>query len=189
MRLTLRLFPLALVPLLACCTQAQQPASADVSPAVTGRWTGVLEYRDYSEPATSQKRVTLPTWLTITGTAGAEAWHYIYDDGPGKVVDEDEQFTFDADGSRCTVTPKGKASQTFQVAGLASMKAGRGTLVLTGPGTDNGKPSERRMTLTVGRNLLTLLEEVRAAGTQDEFAYRHLYRFVRAEPPAVTEPK
>lgn len=178
------MFALLLPPL----SLAQQPATdAGLSTTLAGRWTGVLEYRDYAEPATSQKRVLLPTWLTITMAADTEAWHYIYDDGPGKVVDEDEQFTFDAEHERCTITPKGKAAQSFQVTGFNSLKLGRGTLVLSGAGTDNGKPSDRQLTLTIGRNLLTLLEEVRPAGAQDAFTYRHLYRFVRAEPPTVPQ--
>src|SRR5579875_3976336 len=75
---------------------AQTPASnvtaatLDVQPALTqallGRWVGVLEYRDYSEPATSLKRVQLPTWLTVSTAAEGLATDYTYDDGPTKVV-------------------------------------------------------------------------------------------------------
>lgn len=181
---------LLLALLLPAHTPAQRSATdVELSTALAGRWTGFLEYRDYSEPADSIKRVTLPTWLSVTATEGVEAWHYVYDDGPGKVVDEDEQIAFDPEHSRATITPAGKAQQSFQVTGFAALKAGRGTLLLSGTGTDSGKPSERRLTLTVGRNMVVLLEEVRPAGTQDPFAYRHQYRFVREMPPAVTAPR
>ena len=176
-----------LIPVAVPAQQPVAPSATDLSAALTGRWTGVLEYRDYKEPASSLKRVALPTWLSINAAAPSGQWHYIYDDGPGKVVDSDEEVAFDPSQERCTVTPKGKAPQSYKVAGYDSLKSGRGTLLLTGAGTDNSKPSEMRLTLTVGRNLFSLLEEVRPAGTQDAFAYRHLYRFVRAEAPVVTK--
>ena len=159
------------------------PAAVGLSASLTGRWTGVLEYRDYKEPASSLKRVTLPTWLSIDEADGAESWHYIYDDGPGKVVDEDESVIFDVDHEACTIQTAGKPPRSYSVTGYNTLKSGRGTLVLDGTGTDSGKPSDMRLTLTVGRNIFSLLEEVRASGTQDAFAYRHLYRFVRAEAP------
>ena len=178
--------------LLAPSLLAQQPATpsgveaATATPvALAGRWTGVLEYRDYKEPADSLKRVALPAWLSITAAGQTESWHYVYDDGPGKVVDEDEQVAFDPAHEICTISQKDKASRTYQVTGFSALKGGRGTLILNGTGTDNNKPSDMRLTLTVGRNLFSLLEEVRLSGTQDAFAYRHLYRFVRADVPVV----
>ena len=86
-----------------------------------------------------------------------------------------------------TFSQQGKVPQTYRVMGYGALKNGRGTLVLNGVGIDSGKPSEMRLTLTVGRNIFSLLQEVRPSGTQDAFAYRHLYRFVRAEVPVITE--
>ena len=60
----------------------------DLNHALLGDWIGVLEYRDYSEPATSTKRVQLPTWLTIAPAGSSQTWHYLYDDGPSKTVEE-----------------------------------------------------------------------------------------------------
>ena len=165
---------------------AQQDVSADLRAALAGRWTGVLEYRDYKEPPASLKRVALPTWLSIQASGATQGWHYVYDDGPGKVVEEDEQVSFDAAGASCTMQQPGKPPQIYRVDGLSTLKSGRGTLLLTGGITDNSKPAEARLTLTVGRNLVSLLQEVRAVGTQDAFVFRHEYRFVRADAPVAT---
>ena len=126
---------------------------SDLQQALTGNWTGVLEYRDYSEPATSTKRVQLPTWLTIKPTGSSQTWHYLYDDGPNKLVEETDTLSFDPSASTYTES-------------------------------DNGKPSETRITLTIRRNLLTILEETRPAGSSDPFAFRHSFCFTRATPPA-----
>ncbi len=42
-------------------SQQGATANVDLQPALSGDWVGVLEYRDYSEPAGSTKQVQLPT--------------------------------------------------------------------------------------------------------------------------------
>ena len=169
-------------------TFAQSPASsastvrAEIGIALQGAWVGVLEYRDYSEPVSSTRREVLPTWLTITG----DTWHIVYDDGPNKVIDETDVVNFDPDHNTYSESDDGKPAQQFKVTGYDSLRNGRGILTLSGSGSDNDKPSERRITLTIGRNLLVLLEEVRPAGSSEAFAYRHAYRFTRAQAPAAT---
>jgi hypothetical protein len=52
------------------------------------------------------------------------------------------------------------SSDTYDVQGLEEFaKLGRGTLVLTGPGKENDKPVDVRITLTLRRNLYTLRKE------------------------------
>lgn len=70
-------------------TAAEQSAQAQTSDraltaALLGRWVGVLEYRDYSEPPTSTKRVQLPAWLTIRPVPEGVFLESTYDDGPSK---------------------------------------------------------------------------------------------------------
>jgi hypothetical protein len=172
-----------------CALQAQTPVAlpnqiqSDLQQALTGNWTGVLEYRDYSEPATSTKRVQLPTWLTITPANSAQTWHYIYDDGPTKTVEETDTLTFDPTASTYTESDNNKPPHTFKVTGYPELRTGRGQLILLGAGTDNNKPAETRITLTIRRNLLTLLEETRPANSTDRFAFRHSFTFTRATPP------
>ena len=55
----------------------------------------MLEYRDYSEPPTSTKRVKLPTWLTVEADGADLKFNYIYDDGPNKTVVETASVHFD----------------------------------------------------------------------------------------------
>ena len=166
---------------------AQSPATpqiqSDLNQALIGNWTGVLEYRDYSEPATSTRRVQLPTWLSITPANSAQTWHYLYDDGPTKTVEESDTVTFDPTTSTYTESDNGKSPHTFKVSGYSELRAGRGQLILLGSGTDNNQPSESRITLTIRRNLLTVLEETRPAGSSDPFAFRHSFTFTRATPP------
>jgi len=144
-----------------------------------------LEYRDYSEPATSTKRETLPTWLSIADAEEGKTlkWHYVYDDGPTKVVEETDIVTFDPVDASYAEVDNGKPAQVFKATGYDTLRAGRGTLVLTGAGTDNNKPSETRVTLRIDRNLIDILEETRAAGTSDSFVFRHAFRFTRATAP------
>jgi hypothetical protein len=75
---------LSLVPLNARTDRAPDPAR-DMALALTGEWAGYLEYRDYSEPPTSTKRVQLPMWLTVRSNAAGLSFHYIYDDGPPRL--------------------------------------------------------------------------------------------------------
>ena len=171
--------------------QTSSPHSqTDLNRALAGNWTGVLEYRDYSEPATSTKRVQLPTWLSITpsATSGSQTWHYIYDDGPTKVVEETDTITFDLPASTYTESDNNKPPRLYKVSGLDTLRNGTGQLILTGPGTDNNQPAETRITLTLRRNLLDILEETRPAASSEPFAFRHAFRFTRSTPPPLLPP-
>ena len=77
-------------------TTASGPAQtqSDLAQALASDWAGFLEYRDYSEPPTSTKRVQLPTWLSIAPTSAGQSWHYIYDDGPNKTAEETDLVAF-----------------------------------------------------------------------------------------------
>jgi hypothetical protein len=192
-----RRIPYLLIVLLVGNAAAQQspPAGSKgaveraVERALTGAWAGYLEYRDYSEPAASTKRVQLPTWLDVSPTAGGLSLHYIYDDGPGKVVDETEQLSVNAARRTYTTTAAGHLPEVCGVEGYDKLRDGLGKLVLTCGGTDDGKPSEQRLTVSIRRNIVEWLLETRPAGTSGDFAFRHLYRLTRAEPPRVTAPR
>jgi hypothetical protein len=177
-----------------CFGQQASPAPPDktqqaVHQALLGDWAGYLEYRDYSEPADSTKRVQLPTWLSVSRTPTGLSLHYVYDDGPSKVVDETEQLTLDIAKQTYTTLEAGHPAEIYQVSGFDALRDGRGKLVLTGSGTDNDKPAEQRITLTIRRNLVEWLLEVRPAGSELPFTFRHQFRFTRAQSPAVTAPR
>lgn len=165
---------------------AAPSTDASLQQSLTGDWVGVLEYRDYSEPATSSKRVDLPTWLTIAAAGKSMTWTYTYDDGPNKILEETDTVTFDPASESYAEGSAGKPASVYTADGYKTLKEGHGVLVLHGTGTDNDKPSETRTTMTIRRNLLEVIEEVRAARSSDPFVFRHMYRFTRAVRPTAT---
>jgi hypothetical protein len=159
-----------------------QQTGTELQQAIAGSWTGVLEYRDYSEPATSTKRVKLPTWLTVTSAGDKLTFHYIYDDGPTKVVDETLTMSFDVAASTLTITNDKGHVEVYKIDGYSTLRSGRGDITLLGPTIDNDRPAESRITIGIRRNLLTWTEEVRPS-SNIPFAFRHSYIFTRAEAP------
>lgn len=143
----------------------------------------MLEYRDYSEPATSTKRVQLPTWLNIRPATEGVFLEYTYDDGPNKTVFSHSALDVDLPKRTYKVLGTDAVLEAYTITNPETLKDGRGTLILTGPGTDNKLPAEIRTTWTIRRNLLSWLEEVRPAGSADPFTFRHRYTFTRADPP------
>ncbi len=182
--------PRTLLAILFCLslqTAAQPPAATELPNALRGSWAGILEYRDYSEPATSTKRVKLPTWLTIqrAGTSNDLAFYYLYDDGPTKTVTEVSTVRIDAAANRYSILDKaGKVEDSYEIVGLADLRQGRGVLTLTGTGTENNAPASVRTTLRVGRNILEIIRETAVA--DQPFTFRHAYTFVRQSPPTAT---
>lgn len=149
--------------------------------ALSGSWVGTLEYRDYSEPAASLKRVKLPTWLCVEMTEANLQFQYVYDDGPSKTVTEKSTVKIDAGANRyVVVSGDGKSEESSEIAGMAGLRNGRGSLTLTGSGTENNTPVTVRTTMKIGRNILEILRETAASG--QPFAFRHAYTFVRATP-------
>jgi hypothetical protein len=155
---------------------------ADLQHALAGAWVGILEYRDFSEPATSTKRVKLPTWLNVDAAGADLKFHYVYDDGPSKTVEETSLIRIDA-LRYIVMDAKGKVEDTYAISGLDQLRSGRGVLTLTGKGTENGAPVDVRTTLRVGRNILEITRETAASG--QSFTFRHGYTFVRAAAPVV----
>src|SRR5271165_2718972 len=154
----------------------------DLQRALSGSWVGTLEYRDFSEPATSTKRVKLPTWLRIEPSGDDLRFRYIYDDGPSKTVKETALIRIDPAAARYTVLDEaGKLEDSYVIAGLPELRSGRGVLTLTGAGKENGAQVEVRTTLRIGRNILEITRETAASG--QTFTFRHTYTLVRASPP------
>jgi hypothetical protein len=188
--------PLSLVSLvLLSIASAQSPQTApnaemqaSLTQALVGKWTGVLEYRDYSEPPDSPKRVQLPTWLSIRPAPEGIFFDYTYDDGPNKTVFSHSALVADLPNRTYKVFGTDAVVESYTITNPEALKDGRGTLILLGPGTDNNKPAEIRTSWTIRRNLLSWLEEVRPAGSSGPFVFRHRYVFTRAEVPAPVIP-
>ena len=155
---------------------AQAPSAAQVHAALRGRWVGTLGYKDYRRP---DRRVTLPT--TIEGTSapgGGVALHFIYDDGPGKTVVDDDVFMLAAD--RRTLRWSGvkdTVPATFRVLSLERTNAQGLRLVVEREGEDDNAPATLRETITIRGDTLGILKEVRPAGSP--FSFRHQYALTR----------
>ena len=162
-------------------TQPFQNTPAEpIYSALAGAWVGALEYRDYS----SSQRVLLPTILDIRKAKGSPslALHYIYDDGPTKVVQDNETVAVDpVAATYTTASDDGKQKDKDSVVGLdAFLKAGWGSLVHSGKGTENGKAADICTMLTVSTDSLTILKETRPHG--GEFQFRDQYKLTRVGP-------
>jgi len=151
--------------------------------ALSGHWTGSLEYRDFQ----TDKRVTLPTVLEITAVESQSAvqFAYTYDDGPGKIVREKATIRIPDPGNRYIVKDEDGSESVYTIASAKGFSGtGSGKLILAGTGTDNNKPVEVRTTLEVTEKSLVILRETKLAG--EDFKFRHQYSFARAtsEKPA-----
>jgi hypothetical protein len=160
-------------------------AHAQTSPVANfvGKWVGVLEYRDF----TTNELVKLPTWLTVTpgATPNKLLFTYTYDDGPTKTVIEQSTITLDPAAKTWTIASGNHNSgDTYQIdpTSLANfLDKGRGTLTLSGTGTENSKSVDVRITIRLGRNIYFFTKQTRPTG--GDFTFRDGYTFTRAETP------
>ena len=164
-------------PRLAVAPPAQIQAS--LTRALSGDWTGVLEYTDPESPA---KRLQTPTWLSITPSGDSLTFHYLYDDGPAKLVEQTQTITLDVAAAAYRITAANHRAETYRVEGYESLHDGHGDLMLLGPSIDQDRPVGTHITLTVRRNFLAWTEENRASSVSP-FAFRHRYVFTRSTPP------
>jgi len=143
--------------------------------ALTGSWTGTLEYRDYR----SDRRVTLPTKLTVTGDQpGRLQLVYTYDDGPRRLVTSRDRVTIDLPAGTYRVQNDDDAyDATFTAQGLREFGPDSSVVTLIGKGKENDLPVDLRITITVTTGSLTMLRESRQ--TDEEWRFRNRYRFTR----------
>jgi hypothetical protein len=141
--------------------------------AVEGEWKGSLTYRDYSDP---DRIVTLPTEIFVTlGSPQELVMHYIYDDGPGKVVHSYETMRFDFEGSRVTWI-SGVKERTESTGRIVSDSREGATRRLVIESTDDGKVA--RHTYEFGADRFGMRkDEIDAAGKS---TFRDRYEFTRA---------
>ena len=161
--------------------QSSVTSVSNIYQGFVGDWTGVLEYRDFQ----SDGLVKLPTWLTVQASPDGASldFAYIYDDGPNNIVKEVSHVTIDSQTRTFTFTSdRDNSRDVYQLGGIESFaNAGRGTLQLTGSGTENGKKVDVRITIKLGRNSYTYKKETRLPGA--DFLFRDGYTFVRRNPP------
>ncbi len=146
--------------------QSPKVSAEDLMKLTGARWTGTLTYLDYR----SNKRVSIPSNLTVTQTAGDEpSWvfEYEYPDEPkanGKQMLKVEEGGAVFDGEK-VVERTGLDDGGFR---LVTMKRGR----------DNDKDALFRFTYTLDRSTFTIKKEVRPEGAAEYFE-RNTYSWKR----------
>jgi hypothetical protein len=156
---------------LSITAQAVAPSAFD---PFAGKWSGALEYKDYSG---GTGRVKVPVKLEVkTSDASTANWYFNYDDF-GKTVISDETHSWKS--GKYTVKTKGKlefqeyTSKDFDVL----IKSGIGKAVLFGTELEVGRRVEVRRTITLEKTTLTTLKETRTQG--GEFAFRNQSTYSR----------
>jgi hypothetical protein len=148
------------------------PSPDEALAAVEGEWKGSLTYRDYSDP---DRIVTLPTELFVTlGSPLELAMHYIYDDGPGKVVHSYETMRFDLEGGR-VVWVSGVKERTETTGRIVSDSREGKTRRLVIESTEDGKVARHTIELAADRFGMRK-DEIDAEGKS---AFRDRYEFKR----------
>ena len=170
--------PILTVALLASVARSEPEPRIAIEQALTGAWAGALEYQDYSPP---RRRVALPTTLMVARDKDRTALilHFVYDDGPGKLVTEVERFALDGEGRHIEW---GAVSDTIrQVYTVRESRPGDGgrgrRMMLEIQGSDDDAPATIRETVSVTERELRILKEVRpaASGAGARFGFRHEY--------------
>jgi hypothetical protein len=145
-----------------------------------GKWSGALEYKDYSG---GTGRVKVPVKLEVKSTdASTASWYFNYDDF-GKTVISDETHSWQSGKTvgKYVVKTKGKlevqeyTSKDFD----ALVKAGIGKAILTGSELEDGKKVEVRRTITLEKTALTTLKETRPPN--GVFAFRNQSTYTRSK--------
>lgn len=140
--------------------------AAVLAKALAGKWTGTLDYRDYS----ADTREALPTTMQSDGQALA----WTFDDGPGKTVKSSERWTFDATGELLAITAGTNAPEQWRVMeSRASADGASLTIVLDGASIENGRKVLARKILSRDGDRLRITKQTRVAG--EPFLMRQSY--------------
>lgn len=147
------------------------PRTAKVRPEdlrrLTGaRWTGTLTYTDYS----SNRRVSIPSNLTVTGRDGDEtSWVFEYEYPKEPKANGRREVTLARDGA----TLDGAA-----VVERTSLEGGLLRVVTEKRGTDDDRAALFRYTYLIGASGFSVRKEVRPDGAE-QFFERNVYSWSR----------
>ena len=154
---------------------ALQPPAAP-APALgalfEGRWTGTLDYRDF----TSDRRVVLPTTAVATRRGAAGDLALVFDDGPGKTVRSAQSWQLLADG-RLQIHDGDNDEQMSVVEFRAGTQPGEATLVARGHGLENGAAVDVRLVVARRGDRLSISRSTALPG--ELLLLRDVYLFQR----------
>jgi len=145
-----------------------QPAPAALlGQRLAGRWQGSLLYRDFG----TDRGVTLPTDVAISGASAALQLAFTYDDGPGKTVRSNEQWSLAGNG---TTFGTGKSAAPMAVSLYRGNGDGDLALVAIGEGVENDVQVAVRMVVLRRGTSLHISRSTRLP--DGVWLLRHVYR-------------
>jgi hypothetical protein len=154
------------------------PAPVASIAALEGTWRGTLQYRDYQPPF---GKVSLPTQLYAALLSPNElALHYVYDDGPGKIIHSYDRLKIDLPVKVVTFTAA-KAGDII-VANVVSSATVKGALEIIAE-VETMKQKIKftmRYTLRLSATEIEILKEESDAAAAGKFEFRSKYGFTRA---------
>jgi hypothetical protein len=137
--------------------QAPKVSADDLRRLAGARWTGTLTYLDYR----SNRKVSIPSHLTVTQTAGDEtSWVFEYE-YPEEPKANGKQTLKLGDG--------GTVFDGETVVERTGLDGGGFKLVTEKRGRDNDREALFRFTYTLDNSTFSLKKEVRPAGTTEFF--------------------
>lgn len=146
--------------------QTPRVQAGDLRRLTGTRWMGVLTYLDYR----SNKRVSIPSNLTVTQSAGDEmSWVFEYR-YPGEPKANSKRAV--------TVTGGGSLIDGEEVIERTALDGGALRIVTERAGSDNDKKALFRHTYLFAASSFSIKKEVRYEGTA-EFFERNLYSWER----------
>ena len=147
---------------------APAPPAPELSSFFSGRWTGVLDYRDFR----SDRRVALQLTAEASATGAGVRLQTVIDDGPGKTIRGGQTWSLSA--GALTLTDGDETDRYAVVERRAGGKMGEAlTLVATGRGQENDRPVDVRLILTRDAGRLRITRATRSGHAP--FLMRHAY--------------
>ena len=142
---------------------------------IEGEWLGTLVYKDYQPP---HARVSLPVVLkaSLLGP-GDIALHYVYDDGPGKVVHGYERLSLDLEKKTLVWSGRDEPDITRCEVTSAEREAGEWVIVADARKTEKGRLLAIRYRLRLSGSTLEIAKE--EGFPPDILSFRNGYSFHR----------
>lgn len=176
--------PAAITSPVASQPSATQPKPADLRLALIGRWTGVLEYRDYQSDALYE--LPVETAIEVVPDQATMIRRSAFDDGPGKTV-WITTVSVDDPGAGTTQSVSFRAGRVPEILRETVsvdryISAEDWTLVYSTTATDDEEPAEIRVTETRSGGSLTAVKEVRPLdGRDSEWTVRNRLRLTKQD--------
>ena len=141
---------------------------------VEGEWLGTLIYKDYQPP---HARVTLPVVMKAS-LLGPDvlALHYVYDDGPGKVVHSYERLSVDLTAGTLVWTGRDPSDTTRCRMTSVHAEAGSWVMVAEARKVEKDQILRVRYRLTLSSSVFEVVKEEGpengALGFRNTYAFR-----------------